>query len=432
MAHLLDAKTLEDAQQLINEQESDCAEIMLGIKPYLSPRTYRSSAAFKIAKQKTESSVKKGSRLDNRLRKVNDSIENFYQMVTDAVRGLFKKINERQAIIVVMNERAKLTADQKDLEEKKAIFDRTLEKGRQYFADQKADIAKRKRKISSDDDEDEYSTKSVNLMSPQSMARDGDSLEQIARDRAEIKRKREEEEAVYERKMGRMEKTKHHKSTPDSSTTRLKETKNDESLSESKHKKRKHRHNSKEQTPLEAPIDAKEAHNPSPIDSKDAKEAHNPSIDSKDAKEAHNPSIDSKDAKEAHNPSPIDSKDAKEAPSQVPPNPSSIDSKDEKNNAKISEAEEKGERKLIGDDNLSEETEPEEENNEGVEETEDSSQSKDDGGSNTSFVENIYGAGRVVGKAMRAFAPYVGPGIAIYKAASNNRACTSSKPPSCE
>jgi len=265
MAHLLDAKTLEDAQQLINEQESDCAEIMLGIKPYLSPRTYRSSAAFKIAKQKTESSVKKGSRLDNRLRKVNDSIENFYQMVTDAVRGLFKKINERQAIIVVMNERAKLTADQKDLEEKKAIFDRTLEKGRQYFADQKADIAKRKRKISSDDDEDEYSTKSVNLMSPQSMARDGDSLEQIARDRAEIKRKREEEEAVYERKMGRMEKTKHHKSTPDSSTTRLKETKNDESLSESKHKKRKHRHNSKEQTPLEAPIDAKEAHNPSPI-----------------------------------------------------------------------------------------------------------------------------------------------------------------------
>jgi len=123
------------------------------------------------------------------------------------------------------------------------------------------------------------------------MARDGDSLEQIARDRAEIKRKREEEEAVYERKMGRTEKTKHHKSTPDSSTTRLKETKNDESLSESKHKKRKHRHNSKEQTPLEAPIDAKEAHNPSPIDSKDAKEAHNPSIDSKDAKEAHNPKM---------------------------------------------------------------------------------------------------------------------------------------------
>jgi len=87
---------------------------------------------------------------------------------------------------------------------------------------------------------------------------------------------------------------------------------------------------------------------------------------------------------------------------------------------------------LIGDDNLSEETEPEDGNNEGVEETEDSSQSKDDGGSNTSFVENIYGAGRVVGKAMRAFAPYVAPGIAISKAASNNRACTSSKPPSCE
>jgi len=80
---------------------------------------------------------------------------------------------------------------------------------------------------------------------------------------------------------------------------------------------------------------------------------------------------------------------------------------------------------LIGDDNLSEETEPEDENNEGVEETEDSSESKDDGGSNTSFVENI------LGKAMRAF-PYVAPGVAIYKAASNNRACTSSKPPSCE